>query len=68
MPDFSTLSRRQKGLNVAIPYRPTTGVLHLEHRKLSAWDESVQRKGKLGIKLICATEPGQWTVSTTFSQ
>lgn len=29
MPDFSTLSRRQKGLNVAIPYRPSTGALHL---------------------------------------
>ena len=29
VPDFSTLSRRQKGLNVAIPYRPSTGVLHL---------------------------------------
>ncbi len=29
MPDFSTLSRRQKGLNVAIPYRPSTGALQL---------------------------------------
>ena len=29
VPDFSTLSRRQKGLDVAIPYRPTTGALHL---------------------------------------
>jgi hypothetical protein len=29
VPDFSTLSRRQKGLNVAIPYRPSTGALHL---------------------------------------
>lgn len=29
VPDFSTLSRRQKGLNVAIPYRPSTGSLHL---------------------------------------
>jgi hypothetical protein len=28
-PDFSTLSRRQKGLSVAIPYRPSTGALHL---------------------------------------
>lgn len=29
VPDFSTLSRRQKGLNVVIPYRPGTGALHL---------------------------------------
>ena len=29
MPDFSTLSRRQKGLNVAISFRPSTGALHL---------------------------------------
>ena len=28
-PDFSTLSRRQKGLNVFIPYLPSTGALHL---------------------------------------
>lgn len=28
-PDFSTLSRRPSGLNVAIPYRPSTGALHL---------------------------------------
>jgi hypothetical protein len=29
VPDFSTLSRRQKGLNVAIPHRSSTGALHL---------------------------------------
>ena len=29
VPDFSTLSRRQKGLNVAIAYRQSTGALHL---------------------------------------
>jgi len=29
VPDFSTLSRRQKTLNVAIPYRGSTGPLHL---------------------------------------
>ena len=29
VPDFSTLSRRPSGLNVAIPYRPSTGALHL---------------------------------------
>ena len=29
VPDFRTLSPRQKGLNVAIPYRPSTGTLHL---------------------------------------
>ena len=29
VPDFSTLSRRQKGLNVAIPFRPSAGALHL---------------------------------------
>ena len=29
VPDFSTLSRRQKGLNVAIPYWPSTGALNL---------------------------------------
>lgn len=29
VPDFSTLCRRQKGLLVQIPYRPSTGALHL---------------------------------------
>jgi hypothetical protein len=29
VPDFSTLCRRQKGLNVAIPYRQSNGALHL---------------------------------------
>ena len=30
----------------------------MEHRKLNAWDDSVQGKGKLGLRLIYATEPG----------
>lgn len=29
VPDFSTLCRRQKGLTVQIPYRPSIGALHL---------------------------------------
>ena len=29
VPDFSTLCRRQKGLSVQIPYRPSTGALHV---------------------------------------
>lgn len=29
VPDFSTLSRRQKTIEVSIPYRPQTGALHL---------------------------------------
>jgi hypothetical protein len=29
VPDFSTLCRRQKGLTVQIPYRPSSGALHL---------------------------------------
>jgi hypothetical protein len=29
VPDFSTLCRRQKDLTVTIPYRPSTGALHL---------------------------------------
>ena len=29
VPDFSTLCRRQKALTVHIPYRPSTGALHL---------------------------------------
>jgi hypothetical protein len=29
VPDVSTLSRRQKHLTVLIPYRPSTGALHL---------------------------------------
>jgi hypothetical protein len=29
----------------------------LEHHKLSAWDDSIQGKGKLDLRLICATEP-----------
>ena len=29
VPDFSTLCRRQRSLTVQIPYRPSTGALHL---------------------------------------
>ena len=31
LPDFGTLSRRPSGLNVAIPYRPSTGAPALAH-------------------------------------
>ena len=32
VPDFSTLCRRQKTLSVCIPYRGSTGPLHLSNR------------------------------------
>ena len=36
VPDFSTVSRRQKGLSVAIPYRPSTGArVHVNQRSVN---------------------------------
>ena len=45
VPDFSTLSRRQKGLNVAIPYRPSTGALHLPTDQRKRFETAVGLAG-----------------------
>jgi hypothetical protein len=64
VPDFSTLSRRQKTLNVTIPYRGSKGALHLlvdstgikvegegewHARKHGGWKRRVWRKIHLGV-------------------
>ena len=56
VPDFSTLSRRQKGLNVAIPYRPGTGALHLliDSEPVSATGSSEPARG------IKSEGEGEW--------
>ena len=50
VPDFSTLCRRQKGLCVAIPYRGTTGALHLliDIEPVSATGSSEPARGDQG--------------------
>ena len=47
VPNFSTLSRRQKTLKVTIPYRGSAGPLHL----------LIDSTGNHAHQLICATEP-----------
>ena len=55
VPDFSTLSRRQKGLNVVISYRPGTGALH------QLIDSSgIKGAGKWFAKKHRPSKPGQW--------
>jgi hypothetical protein len=57
VPDFSTLSRRQKGLKVAIPYRPSTGALHLLIDSTSIKSEG---EGEWFAKKHGASKPRQW--------
>ena len=67
MPDFSTLSRRQKGLAVAIPYRPSTGALHLliDIEPVSATGSSepargIKAEGEWFAKKHGPSKPRQW--------
>lgn len=57
VPDFSTLSRRQKGLNVAIPYRPSTGALHL---LIDSTGIKAEGDGEWFAKKHGPSKPRQW--------
>ena len=57
VPDFSTLSRRQKGLNVAIPYRPSTGALHL---LIDSTGIKAEGEGEWFTKKHGPSKPRQW--------
>ena len=57
VPDFSTLSRRQKGLNVAIRYRPGTGALHL---LIDSTGITAEGEGEWFAKKHRPAKPRQW--------
>ncbi len=57
VPDFSTLSRRQNGLNVAIPYRPSTDALHL---LIDSTGIKVEGEGEWFAKKHGPSKPRQW--------
>ena len=57
VPDFSTLSRRQKGLNVSIPYRPSTGALHL---LIDSTGIKAEGEGEWFTKKHGPSKPRQW--------
>ena len=57
VPDFSTLSRRQKALCVAIPYRPSTGALHL---LIDSTGIKAEGEGEWFAKKHGPSKPRQW--------
>ena len=57
VPDFSTLSRRQKGLNVTIPYRAKTGALHL---LIDSTGIKAEGEGEWFAKKHGPSKPRQW--------
>jgi IS5 family transposase len=57
VPDFSTLCRRQKGLNVAIPYRQSTGALHL---LIDSTGIKAEGEGEWFAKKHGPSKPRQW--------
>lgn len=57
VPDFSTLCRRQKGLRVAIPYRPSTGALHL---LIDSTGIKAEGEGEWFAKKHGPSKPRQW--------
>lgn len=57
VPDFSTLSRRRKGLNVAIPHRPGTGALHL---LIDSTGIKAEGEGEWFAKKHGASRPRKW--------
>lgn len=57
VPDFSTLCRRQKGLCVAIPYRPSTGALHL---LIASTGIKAEGEGEWSAKKHGPSKPRQW--------
>ena len=57
VPDFSTLCRRQKGLSVQIPYRPSTGALHL---LIDSTGIKAAGEGEWSTRKHGASRPRQW--------
>ena len=57
MPDFSTLSRRPSGLNVVIPYRTSTGALHL---LIDSTGIKAEGEGEWFAKKHGPSKPRQW--------
>ena len=57
VPDFSTLCRRQKGLCVAIPYRQSTGALHL---LIDSTGIKAEGEGEWFAKKRGPSKPRQW--------
>ena len=57
VPDYSTLSRRQKGLSVAIPYRSSTGALHL---LIDSTGIKAEGEGEWTTRKHGATKPREW--------
>ena len=57
VPDFSTLCRRQKDLMVIIPYRPSTGALHL---LVDSTGIKATGEGEWSCRKHGASRPRQW--------
>ena len=57
VPETSTLSRRQKGLKVAIPYRASTGALHL---LIDSTGIKAEGEGEWFAKKHGPSKPRQW--------
>ena len=57
VPDFSTLCRRQKDLTVTIPYRPSTGALHL---LIDSTGIKALGEGEWSCRKHGASRPRQW--------
>ena len=57
VPDFSTLCRRQKTLSVAIPYRPSSGALHL---LIDSTGIKAAGDGEWSARKHGASRPRQW--------
>jgi hypothetical protein len=57
VPDFSRLCRRQKGLNVAIPYRQSNGALHLV---IDSTGIKAEGDGEWRAKKHGPLKPRQW--------
>ncbi len=57
VPDFSTLCRRQNDLTVVIPYRPSTGALHL---LVDSTGIKAMGEGEWSCRKHGASRPRQW--------
>lgn len=57
VPDYSTLCRRQNDLTVTIPYRPTTGALHL---LVDSTGIKAMGEGEWSCRKHGASRPRQW--------
>ena len=57
VPDFSTLCRRQKGLIVSIPFRPSTGALHL---LIDSTGVKAAGEGEWSTRKHGASRPRSW--------